>query len=214
VWLGRQTTFLPVQEAGIFEFLVSGTGEGPRPLTANQISAVVGTTATQTLILRNPFAEPVTLDLSVACDGDAQELQLPMERTTDLAVGPLGSCSISLAYTPKNLSGVKGAVTGHVKCSYSQDPVKFVLPVLGVAEVDTLGQLIEVQTPTRQRVERQLHLQLPGIARAGDCSQLLAQVQLDVESKSTAGVSPPAASVVRPHSPQCHSKNLFTVIAP
>jgi hypothetical protein len=189
---------MALQEAGTFDFLVSGRGDPPCPLPATQISAVLGATVTQTLTFDNPFTEPVSVDLSVACDGNSQELQLAMDRTTKVAVGPLGSCPICLVYTPKNLSGIEGAVIAHAKCSYSQEPVRFVLPVVGVAYMGTLGQAIELQTPVRRPLEKQLQVQLQGIQNAERCDHVSAQVQLDPEhSEDAPSVAALAASVVR-----------------
>jgi hypothetical protein len=196
--LNEPDMLLVLQEAGTFDFLVSGSGDAPRPLPATQIAAVLGATATQTLTLDNPFAEPVSLDLSVSSNEESQELQLAMDRTTNLEVSPLGSCPICLVYTPKNLDGIKGTVQARVKCSYSQEPVLFVLPVVGVVDVDTLGQAIELQTPVSRPLGKQLQLQLQGIKNAEGCDLLTVQVQLDPEqSEGAASVAAPSASVVR-----------------
>jgi hypothetical protein len=68
-------------------------------------------------------------------------------------------------------------LTLHVSCSYSQEPLLFKFPVIGMADIDAVGALINVNGKARQRIEQSVRLEMDSLPEPSPQEEFSAALQ-------------------------------------
>jgi hypothetical protein len=161
----RKTSFLAApQEAGTATYCLSGHGTRPDTQQPVKCVALVCGTSIQTVCFKNPFTEEVVVmavDISDVPDlSNSRVLELAGAVTLPAHVQAGSSLDIPLRFSPRSMSNAFCMLTLHVSCSYSQEPLLFKFPVIGTADIDAVGALVNVNGKARQRIEQSVRLEM------------------------------------------------------
>ena len=192
-----------LQEAGSFEFLLSGCGAPPEELPAVHVSARLHTEAVAPVEIRNPFDEAASFSLALSCaDSSAAELRLHGVPDAPITVEARGVLRFHVAYTPRAAARASARVLATCVCACCDAPVVFEVPVEASVAADTCGQQVRLRGKAKQLQQHTLHLPAPAGDDLAECGELTASVRL-------AETCPPgdqvSAAVVRASCAQCRA---------
>eukprot|EP00941_MAST-03F_sp_MAST-3F-sp1_P000816 g816.t1 len=158
------------------EWVYHVKGRGEPPSTAMEpfvVTALVGHSTSTSFMFRNPFPESLTVTCEMEFDekkfSKVGSFQLLVKRSK-CVIPAFGNLQIPLMFCPYEISELNATVTltsviteSSIATNYDGTPLKWVHPLRGIAEICPLAPKLKLRCRARQALQRQFHIQLPGL---------------------------------------------------
>ncbi|KAL3150260.1 Uncharacterized protein ABBQ32_000112 [Trebouxia sp. C0010 RCD-2024] len=166
------------EEVGMWEYNLTGVGLKPGVMDPTRISATLGSDGSSFVSWRNPFEDPVKVDLMLLQQGgspdeppaDENRFELVLKKLKGVAVGSFGSLQIPISFKAVSLEESSGQVhvcmdPASVSSLSLSEPLLWQYPIKGLPEAEPSGEVFKYSCQARSRLESTLELRLEGLGK-------------------------------------------------
>jgi len=188
----EQSAMISLTHPKLGEWLYSakGMGHAPSDMAVTRASAPLGHTTSGSIAFRNPFDQPLVLDLNLEQSGyygldegaSGPPFELLARRTSGLQIPAGTSVQFPFSFVARNMSEAEAAVVLHG--DYKGRSLTWRFPLVGEAISRPLHKPITLQVAARQPLVRELALPLPGFVESGVDEAFTYELDLDAQSAS------------------------------
>ncbi|KAL0021413.1 hypothetical protein WJX79_003538 [Trebouxia sp. C0005] len=166
------------EEVGMWEYKLSGVGVRPGMMEPTRITATLGSDGSSFVSWRNPFVDPVKVDVTLLQQGgsaeepaaDENRFELVLKKLKGIAVGSFGILQIPISFKAQSLEESTGEVHivmdgGAVTGQTLTEPLLWQYPIKGLPEAEASGEVFKYSCQARSRLESSLELRLEGLGK-------------------------------------------------
>lgn len=157
MWQGAAMAFKH-PTVGEWNYEMKGQGTRPRKMPLTSVFAAIGTRYSHTLMFRNPFLDPITVNVSLH-EEKTNAFKLFMKKST-LTLPPQGTTQIHFLFEPKVIQTHKAVIQVN---SPDLDDINWTYPLKGVGEGAVARNTIDISCQARSVLEDVFELKLAGI---------------------------------------------------
>jgi len=169
---------------GEWLYAVRGTGHAPSDMPLHRTSAPLGHTTSGSIAFRNPFDQPLVLDLALEVGRSAFDdptaappFELLARKTSGLLVPPATPVQFPFSFIARDMSEAHAAIVLHG--DYKGRSLTWRFPLVGEAISRPLHKPITLHVAARQPLTRELALPLPGLLETGVDEPFTYELDLD-----------------------------------
>ena len=185
----EQSAMLALTHPKLGEWLyrAKGMGHAPSDMPVTRPSAPLGHTTSGSIALRNPFDQPLVIDLALEQSinvyddpGAMPPFELLARRTSGVTIAPGTSVQFPFSFVARDMSESHAAIVLHG--DYKGRHLTWRYPLVGEAISRPLHKPIALHVAARQPLTRELALPLPGLQDTGVDEPFTYELDLDAQS--------------------------------
>jgi len=170
---------------GEWVYTARGVGHVPSDMPPTTPSAPLGHTTSGTIGFRNPFDQPLTLDLALeqvmhAIDDPSPPFELLARRTTAIVVPPSTTVQFPFSFVARDMGEAHATLVLHG--DYKGRQLTWRFPIVGEAISRPLSKPIHLHVAARQPLVKELNLPLPGLVDSARDEPFTYELDLDAQS--------------------------------
>ena len=187
----EQSAMISLTHPKLGEWLYSakGMGHAAADMPPTKPTAPLGHTTSGSIAFRNPFDQPLTVDIALEQDFLALDdpiasppFELLARRTSGLVIPPGTSTQFPFSYVARDMTEAHAAVVLH--SDYKGRALTWRFPLIGEPISRPLHKPITLHVAARQPLVRELSLPLPGLSEAGEGEGFTYELDIDASSAS------------------------------
>lgn len=174
---------------GEWLYSAKGMGHAAADMPPTKPTAPLGHTTSGSIAFRNPFDQPLTVDIALEQDFLALDdpiasppFELLARRTSGLVIPPGTSTQFPFSYVARDMTEAHAAVVLH--SDYKGRALTWRFPLIGEPISRPLHKPITLHVAARQPLVRELSLPLPGLSEAGEGEGFTYELDIDASSAS------------------------------
>ena len=180
-----QTSMISLTHPKLGEWVYSakGVGHAPADMPVTSPSAPLGHTTSGTIGFRNPFDQPLSLDLVLEQPSEvdlAPPFELLARRKKDIVVAPGTTVQFPFSFVARDMGEAHAAVVLHG--AYKGRHLTWRFPIVGEAISRPLTKPIHLHVAARQPLTQELNLPLPGLVDSARDEPFTYELDLDAQN--------------------------------